>query len=144
LGRSRICGAPLRAFALGGDGGVLDALALRRVRDTAARMMSGGILGLLERAAQLLRKARAVAFDLGQRRAAPVLGVGDHCLDALDLLELVAHESRKRNFRAFRSAQGADWMYCVMNCSAPSFRGREHSDRRYAPSEHRLRERSPE
>jgi hypothetical protein len=26
----------------------------------------------------------------------------------------------------------------------PSFLGREHSDRRYAPSEHRLRERSPE
>src|ERR1700738_53029 len=26
----------------------------------------------------------------------------------------------------------------------PSFRGREHSDRRYAPSEHRRRERSPE
>jgi len=25
-----------------------------------------------------------------------------------------------------------------------SFRGREHSDRRYAPSEHKLRERSPE
>ena len=52
--------------------------------------MRGGIPNLIERAAQLLRKARAVAFDLGQRRAAPVLGVGDHCLDALDLLELVA------------------------------------------------------
>ena len=26
----------------------------------------------------------------------------------------------------------------------PSFRGRKHSDRRYAPSEHGLRERSPE
>ena len=25
-----------------------------------------------------------------------------------------------------------------------SFRGREHSDRRYVPSEHRLRERSPQ
>jgi hypothetical protein len=34
---------------------------------------------------------------------------------------------------------------CVRKKSPlPSFRGREHSDRRYAPSEHRLRERSPE
>ena len=68
----------------------MEALALRRVRDTAARLMSSGIPDLIERPAQLLRKARAVAFDLGQRRAAPVLGVGDHRLDALDLLELLA------------------------------------------------------
>src|SRR5258708_19006445 len=31
-----------------------------------------------------------------------------------------------------------------MAATVLSFRGREHSDRRYAPSEHRLRERSPE
>jgi len=32
----------------------------------------------------------------------------------------------------------------VTDCSIPSFRGRQHWDRCYAPSEHRLHERSPE
>ena len=43
-----------------------------------------------------------------------------------------------------RSGRAGQSYLCPKKSPLPSFRGREHSDRRYAPSEHRLRERSPE
>jgi hypothetical protein len=59
-------------------------------------------------------------------------------------MPLGVHVLRGPGASRTRSRRAGQSYLCPKKSLLPSFRGREHSDRRYAPSEDRLRERSPE